>query len=55
VKLVRSREGELLEKPLLVNTWERDDRGRQARAVLEAVDPDAAGFDPLAFVGSPAA
>jgi hypothetical protein len=36
-----------LEEPVLANTWERDERGEYARAVVEAVDPDSIDLDPL--------
>ncbi len=45
VKVVRNATGEALEAPFLVNTWEAD-----ARGVVEAVDPDVAGFDPLTYL-----
>jgi putative nucleotidyltransferase with HDIG domain len=47
VKVVADRDGARIETPLLVNTWEADRRGDFAWAVVEAVDPDAAGLDPL--------
>jgi putative nucleotidyltransferase with HDIG domain len=50
VKIVRDREGNPIEAPQLVNTWERGDRGEYPWAVVEAVDPEAAGIDPLAFM-----
>ena len=50
VKVVKDRLGEPLETPLLINTWEPDDRGQQKWAVVEAVDPDTAGVDPLAYL-----
>ena len=37
----------MLEEPLLANTWERDGRGEHPRAVVEAVDPESVGIDPL--------
>ena len=45
VKVVRGSDGGALEEPLLVNTWEGD-----TRAVVEAVDPDLVGFDPLSYL-----
>jgi putative nucleotidyltransferase with HDIG domain len=50
VKLVRDRHGNALEEPMLVNTWEPDGRGDYTWAVVEAVDPDAAGVDPLQYM-----
>jgi putative nucleotidyltransferase with HDIG domain len=50
VKLVRGRQGEALEEPRLVNTWEPDGRGDYTWAVVEAVDPDEAGLDPLQYM-----
>ena len=44
------RKGELLEEPLLVNTWERDGRGEHSRAVVEAVDPESVDVDPLKYL-----
>jgi len=50
VKILTDRQGQMLEEPLLTNTWERDSRGEQARAVVEAVDPEEAGIDPLKYL-----
>ena len=50
VKIVRDRDGGELEQSRLVNTWEPDGRGDFAWAVVEAVDPDAAGIDPLKYM-----
>jgi putative nucleotidyltransferase with HDIG domain len=50
VKLVRNRDGDAIEEPPLVNTWETDGRGDYTWAVVEAVDPDAAGIDPLQYM-----
>jgi len=50
VKLVRDRTGGAIEEPVLVNTWERDARGDYTWAVVEAVDPDTAGIDPLRYM-----
>jgi putative nucleotidyltransferase with HDIG domain len=47
VKILTTVQGERLEEPFLVNTWERDSRGDHPRAVVEAVDPEEAGIDPL--------
>ncbi|MEW6320805.1 MAG: HD domain-containing phosphohydrolase [Acidobacteriota bacterium] len=54
VKILRDRLGQPLESPLLANTWERDDRGDYPLAVVEAVDPEEAGIDPLAVLETPA-
>jgi putative nucleotidyltransferase with HDIG domain len=50
VKIVRDRDGCEMEASLLVNTWEPDGRGDYKWAVVEAVDPEAAGIDPLAYM-----
>jgi len=47
VKIVRTREGQAPEESMLINTWEPDGRGDFTWAVVEAVDPDAAGIDPI--------
>jgi len=49
VKIVRGPAGEPLDEPMLVNTWETDGREHQW-AVVEAVDPDAVGIDPLQYM-----
>ena len=50
VKLIRDRAGQVFEEPPLVNTWEPDGRGDYTWAVVEAVDPDLAGIDPLHYM-----
>jgi hypothetical protein len=35
---------------MLANTWDRDSRGEHLRAVVEAVDPEPLGIDPLQFM-----
>jgi putative nucleotidyltransferase with HDIG domain len=50
VKIVRERDGSEIEEPQLVNTWEPDGRGDYTWAVVEAVDPDAVGIDPLTYM-----
>ena len=50
VKLVRDRDGAELEEARLVNTWEPDGRGDFTWAVVEAVDPDESGIDPLNYM-----
>ncbi len=50
VKVVFGRDGATLPEPALVNTWERDERGRFPHAVVEAVDPDAIEQDPLEYL-----
>jgi putative nucleotidyltransferase with HDIG domain len=50
VKVIRDATGNPIEKPFLTNTWERDARGEQPRAVVEAVDPEELGIDPLAYM-----
>jgi putative nucleotidyltransferase with HDIG domain len=50
VKIIRDRDGGALEETQLVNTWEPDSRGDYPSAVIEAVDPDAVGIDPLEYM-----
>jgi putative nucleotidyltransferase with HDIG domain len=50
VKIISDPRGEMLEEPLLTNTWERDTRGDHPRAVVEAVDPEPLGIDPLTYL-----
>ena len=50
VKILRGREGERVDEMPLVNTWEPDGRGDFTWAVVEAVDPDEAGIDPLRYL-----
>jgi len=50
VKIISDKQGCVLDEPLLTNTWERDSRGEQLRAVVEAVDPEEAGIDPLKYL-----
>ena len=50
VKIVRDRDGAEMEESQLVNTWEPDGRGNFTWAVVEAVDPDVAGIDPLKYL-----
>jgi putative nucleotidyltransferase with HDIG domain len=49
VKIVRDREGAPLEQPLVVSTSEHGG-GDAAWSVVEAVDPDATGIDPLQYM-----
>jgi len=50
VKLIRDGAGQPFEQAPLVNTWEADGRGDYTWAVVEAVDPEAAGIDPLQYM-----
>ncbi len=50
VKIVRDTDGREMEQSQLVNTWELNGRGDYTWAVVEAVDPDAVGIDPLAYM-----
>jgi putative nucleotidyltransferase with HDIG domain len=50
VKIITDSKGNVLENALLTNTWELDSRGEHARAVVEAVDPEEAGIDPLKYL-----
>jgi putative nucleotidyltransferase with HDIG domain len=50
VKIVLDKDGGELEESQLVNTWEPGGRGDFPWAVVEAVDPEAAGIDPLQYM-----
>jgi len=50
VKIISDAKGAMLEEPLLTNTWERDNRGDHPRAVVEAIDPEPLGIDPLTYL-----
>jgi putative nucleotidyltransferase with HDIG domain len=50
VKVIRDKDGAEPEEGLLVNTWEADGRGGYTWAVVEAVDPEAVGIDPLKYM-----
>jgi len=50
VKLVRDAQGNAYENDLLANTWERDHRGEFPLAIVEAIDPQEAGIDPLTYL-----
>jgi putative nucleotidyltransferase with HDIG domain len=50
VKIIRDRDGGPLEEMPLINTWEPDGRGDFTWGVVEAVDPEAAGIDPLQYM-----
>ena len=50
VKIIRDARGEALEEPVLANTWDRDGSGEHPRAIVEAVDPDSVGIDPLQYM-----
>src|SRR2546422_7210405 len=50
VKIITDRKGNILENPLLTNTWERDGRGEHSRVVVEAVDPESLDIDPLKYL-----
>ena len=50
VKIIVDAAGQTLEEPLIANTWDRDSRGEHARAVIEAVDPESVGIDPLQYM-----
>ena len=49
-KIITDKGGAMLEDGVLINTWERDGRGEHVRAVVEAVDPEPLGIDPLKFL-----
>jgi len=50
VKILTNSKGEWLEEPALSNTWDRDSRGEHPRAIVEAVDPEPLGIDPLEYL-----
>ncbi len=50
VKVLLDRLGARVEEPMLINTWEPDERGDFKYAVVEAVDPDAVEIDPLTYM-----
>ena len=50
VKIIMSAKGDAIEAPVLTNTWDRDGRGEHPYAVVEAVDPEPLGIDPLAYL-----
>jgi putative nucleotidyltransferase with HDIG domain len=50
VKIISDATGAHLEEPMLANTWDRDARGEHPRAVVEAVDPESVGIDPLKYM-----
>ena len=49
VKIIQDAKGEFLEEPLLANTWEHQGDDDE-RAVVEAVDPEPLGIDPLKYL-----
>jgi putative nucleotidyltransferase with HDIG domain len=50
VKIITNPKGDMLEEPALTNTWDRDSRGEHPHAVVEAVDPEPIGTDPLKYL-----
>ena len=50
VQIIMDKSGATLEDPMLANTWERDGRGEHPRAVVEGVDPEPLGIDPLTYL-----
>lgn len=50
VKVLTDAKGDMLEEPVLANTWDRNGRGEHPRAVVEAVDPESVNIDPLKFM-----
>jgi putative nucleotidyltransferase with HDIG domain len=47
VKILKDEQGNAVEEPKLINTWETDSRGEFRYAVVEAVDPESVAVDPL--------
>jgi hypothetical protein len=52
VKIIRDAQGEPIESPFLVNTWERDLQGDYTSGVVDAVDPEVANIDPLSYLNA---
>ena len=50
VKIVLDKHGDRVEDPFLANTWERDSRGDYPYSVVEQVDPELLGIDPLTLL-----
>jgi putative nucleotidyltransferase with HDIG domain len=50
VKIIAAGDGQAIEEPQIVNTWEADPRGEYQWAVVEGVDPEAVGIDPLTYM-----
>ena len=50
VKIVRDRDGNALEEMPLVNTRELNGRADYTWAVVEAVDPETSGINPLQYM-----
>ena len=50
VKIVFDAKGDRVEEPFVAKTWERDDRGEYPRAVVEQIDPEPLGIDPLTLL-----
>jgi putative nucleotidyltransferase with HDIG domain len=50
VKIIFNGHGDRIDEPFLANTWERDVRGEYPRAVIEAIDPETIGIDPLTLL-----
>jgi hypothetical protein len=50
VKIVLDKRGDRVEDPFLANTWERDSRGDYPYSVVEQVDPELLGIDPLTLL-----
>jgi putative nucleotidyltransferase with HDIG domain len=49
-KIITDKDGAMIEDGILINTWERDAHGEHVRAVVEAVDPEPLGIDPLTYL-----
>jgi putative nucleotidyltransferase with HDIG domain len=50
VKIIIDAKGQPLEEAVLANTWERNERGKHTHAVIEPVDPEQFGIDPLTLL-----
>jgi putative nucleotidyltransferase with HDIG domain len=50
VRIIVDADGTWLEAPLVANTWEHDSHEPLGRTVVQAVDPDAVGIDPLSYL-----
>jgi len=50
IQLIQDANGHNFEQDVLANTWERDERGEFPLAIIEAVDPQDTGIEPLSHL-----
>ena len=50
VNRIRDRAGAAFDEPVLVNTWDADGHGDYTGSVVETVDPDEAGIEPMQYM-----